>query len=231
MYQRQYCILIVDDEEMIRELLSDFFSEEGYRVLTAQNAEEAMHALGRKPDLVLLDINMPGTDGLTFCRQIRRFYQSPILFLTARGTDQDQIQGLRMGGDDYIMKPFHLDVLAQKVKTHLIREERSRDTCALGAGCRIQENLVIDYDKHLIYGAHYEIEFSKTEFEIIELLSLHPGQIFDKERIYESVRGFDGKGDSQVIKEHIRKIRQKLSAGKIEDPIKTVWGVGYTWEK
>ena len=77
-----------------------------------------MHALGRKPDLVLLDINMPGTDGLTFCRQIRRFYQSPILFLTARGTDQDQIQGLRMGGDDYIMKPFHLDVLAQKVKTH-----------------------------------------------------------------------------------------------------------------
>ena len=117
-------LLIVDDEADIRILLKEYLELEGYQVLVAANAKEAEKALAKEPDLILLDINMPGTDGLLWCEQIRNFLQIPILFLSARTEEEDKIKGFKAGGDDYILKPFSMEELSARIEAHLRREER-----------------------------------------------------------------------------------------------------------
>lgn len=216
-------VMIIDDEQMILDMLRDQFETEQYRVITAKSSEEALRKLNGQPDIILLDINMPGMDGLELCRIIRDHVTCPILFLTARIEEADCVAGLRAGGDDYIMKPFSLAELMARVEAHLRRENRIQQKISMrGFG-----DIVVDYAARTVSRNGQAIELSKVEFDIVELLSLHPGQVFNRETIYERVRGFDGTADNTVVKEHIRRIRNKIGSQHIE----TVWGCGYKWVK
>ena len=218
-----YTIMIIDDEQMILDMLCDQFELENYRVITAKNSEEALHKLAQQPDIILLDINMPGMNGLDLCRAIRDHVTCPILFLTARIEEADRVAGLQAGGDDYIMKPFSLAELTARVEAHLRRESRIQQKISV----RVFDDIMVDYAARAILRKDKIIELSKVEFDIVELLSLHPGQVFSREVIYERVRGFEGNADNAVVKEHIRRIRNKIGTQYIE----TVWGCGYKWKK
>lgn len=218
-------ILVVDDEKDIRKLLTDFFQLQGYQVYTARNGQEALDKISVNPDIILLDINMPQMDGMEVCKKIRNYVTCPILFLTARIQEQDQINGLMIGGDDYIMKPFAVRELGARVAAHLRREQRT----AAREDVRFQQNLVINYSSRQVLFQGKPINFTRTEFDLVEFLSLHKGQVFSRERIYELVWGYDSQGDSDIIMEHIRRIRMKLRKYTETSYIETVWGVGYKW--
>lgn len=220
-------ILIVDDEQSILDMLKLQLEFEGYSVLTAGNAKEALDKLSHSPELILLDIHMPGMNGLELCAAIRKFIDCPILFLTAKVSEQDKINGFMAGGDDYITKPFSVNELLARISAHLRREQRSHNKTK----GKFSEELIIDYSDRSLYIKGNRVDLSNKEFEIIRLLSANAGQVFDRESIYERIWGFDGNGDSSVIKEHIRKIRLKLGAFTEKAYITTVWGVGYKWEK
>lgn len=219
-------IMIIDDESDVIFLLRDFFTLNNYNVITAKSAEEATKKLNEEPDLILLDINMPGKNGIDFCKQIRSRTLCPIIFLTARTESDDVLAGLNVGGDDYITKPFNIRELLGRVQAHLRRERRSRE------GIDIKNNgLHIDYSGMTVTFNEKAIAFTKTEFEIIEFLSMNPGQVFDREKIYENVIGVNSDGDNTVITEHIRKIRKKFVDAGCDSYIETVWGIGYKWKK
>lgn len=218
-------ILLVDDEADIINLLRDYFEINGYEVLTAINGTEALKQAEKYPDLILLDINMPDMDGLKVCKLIRNSVSCPILFLSARVEDYDKISGFTAGGDDYIVKPFSIDELGARVSAHLRREERHQTKSKV----KFAGELVIDYTSRTVYCKDEQLQLAKKEFDIIELLSMNSGQVFDKERIYELVWGWDSDGDSSVVAEHIRRIRAKLSLVSAQTHIETVWGVGYKW--
>lgn len=217
-------ILLVDDEEAICNMVKLHFQTEGYLVYTALDSEEAVKALVNKPDLILLDINMPEVDGLEFCKKIRNHIDCPIIFLTSRITEQDKIVGLQTGGDDYITKPFSLGELTARVEAHLRREHRMRH-----GDSRMYGELFIDYAGRCVYYKEQVIPFSKKEFDIIEFLSSNTGQVFDREKIYERIWGYDAEGNSDILKEHIRRIRTKLAQVTEKNYIETVWGCGYKW--
>lgn len=221
-------ILVVDDEVMITELLSDHLGDEGYEVYAANSTDQALHLLPKNPDLIILDINMPGMDGLELCRNIREHVSCPILFVSARITEQDKINGLQYGGDDYITKPFSLKELSARVAAHLRRDERTRCSYApvLTSG-----ELLVNLSQRRVFYRDIEIEVSKKEFDLIEFLLTNAGLVFDRERMYERIWGYDAEGSADVIKEHIRKIRAKLHEATGEEYIETVWGVGYKWKR
>lgn len=220
-------ILIADDEADIVDMLKDYFEYNGYLVLTAFGGMEAVKKAEKHPDIILLDINMPDLDGLEVCMKIRDFISCPILFLTARVEDSDKVKGLCIGGDDYITKPFSIEELGARVAAHLRREHRKRENAKL----KFDTSLTIDYSERCLYFDASPIPLVKKEFDIVELLSQHPGQVFGKEQIYELVWSYDSEGDSSVIAEHIRRIRTKFNAAGMKEYIETVWGVGYKWKK
>lgn len=217
-------LLIVDDEQGIVDMMRSYFTPR-YDVLTAYSGSEALKKVSADPDLILLDINMPGMDGLDVCRQIRAYVSCPILFLTARIESSDKITGFGAGADDYIVKPFDLDELGARVEAHLRREQRRQNNAAV----RFFGDLSVDYSARTAEIHGEQISFSRREFDILELLSLHAGQVFDRERIYETVWGLDGDGNSDTVMEHVRKIRAKLGVYTSHGYIETVWGCGYKW--
>lgn len=202
----KYKILIIDDEEMILSMMEKCLGEE-FSVYTAENAKKALELLNVIPDIILLDINMPEMDGLELCQLIRGHISCPIIFLTARVTERDVIKGLSVGGDDYITKPFRMDELLARILAHLRREERK----GTAENLRFDEELIIDYNSRTVFYGKEQLDFSNKEFEIIRFLSQNAGMVFDRETIYEKLWGYNGEGDSIVVKEHIRKIRNKLS--------------------
>lgn len=220
-----YRILIVDDERAVVSLLKDYFEINDYEVMAAYRGAEAIELLSKKPDLILLDINMPDMDGIAVCKRIRDYVSCPILFLTARVEDCDKVKGFAVGGDDYISKPFSIDELGARVAAHIRRDHRNMQENSV----RFFGRLVIDYSAKTAEVEGKKISFAKKEFEILELLSLNQGQVFDKERIYERLWGYDAEGDSNVVAEHIRRIRTKLKTEGEEYHLETVWGMGYKW--
>jgi len=218
-------ILIVDDEKGIVIMLKNYFEMQGYLVHTAFDGNDALSQISCQPDIILLDITMPEMDGLTVCQRIREHIACPILFLTARIETSDKIKGFNVGADDYIVKPFDLDELGARVLAHLRRENRKQVQTTL----RFFGDISIDYSKREVKMGQEYISFSKKEFDIIELLSINAGQVFDRERIYDVVWGLGGEGNSDTIMEHIRKIRAKFIAVSTHNYIETVWGVGYKW--
>ena len=151
---------------------------------------------------------MPGMDGLEVCQRIRDYVSCPILFLTARIEDADKVKGFSVGGDDYIVKPFSLVELEARVKAHLRRETRH----SFNTQIKFIDDLTIDYAERCIFYKGNKISLAKKEFDIVELLSVNSGQVFDRERIYEKIWGYDSEGDSSVVAEHIRRIRTKIAA-------------------
>ena len=267
-------MLVVDDEVDIANMLAEYFRMEGYDVTCANSGAEALAAAsaGAAPDIMLLDVNMPGMDGFEVCRRVREHLSCPIIFLTARIEDVDQLDGFAAGADDYVMKPFSLEVLGRRVAAHMAREGRVRER---ENAVRFFRELTIDYGQRTVEvrpvtgepgdgtvegvgvekpgseGFHAKIsdalegsiaggasacpsrtyvDLTKLEFDIIALLSKRPGQVFDRDAIYERVWGWDAAGDPSQVREHVRRIRNKLAAaGVADDPIETVWGVGYKW--
>lgn len=222
-----YKILIIDDDAELLKMLKRYFEMRKYEIITAENGVEGLSKIKLKPDIILLDVNMPKIDGIQVCRRIRDKVACPVLFLTARVDEQDVVNGLSSGGDDYILKPFSLKELDARIQAHLKREARRKER----TNCCFQGELSIDYRaKTVQIGADY-LELTKLEYEIIEFLSMNPGMVFEKERIYEKVCGFDAEGDSRVITELVRRIRGKFRQYTKTEYIETVWGMGYRWTK
>lgn len=235
-------LLIVDDEPDIVAMLREFFCMEGHDVATAANGADAIaqvEAAERKEtapfDLILLDVNMPDMDGFETCRRIRQAVSCPIIFLTARVEDADQLDGFAAGGDDYVLKPFSLQVLGSRVQAHLTRE--TRRAAEPLARVRFEGGIAIDYGSRTVeVGGMSDgreprrLDFTRTEFDIVALLSKKPGRVYDRTFIYEQVWGWNADGDASIVREHIRRIRKKFAEAGLEaDPIETVWGVGYRW--
>lgn len=229
--RERHTILIVDDERAIASMLADYFSMEGYRTVTATSGEEALDRASGEIDVVLLDVNMPGMDGFEVCRRLREHMACPIIFLTARIEDVDQIDGFAAGADDYVLKPFSLEVLGRRVAAHLAREGRHRER---EQSVRFFRGVTVDYGERLVVGGsgsdERRVDLTRTEFDIVALLSKSPGRVFDRDLIYERVWGWDAVGDPSIVREHVRRVRKKLAAaGASQECIETVWGVGYRW--
>ena len=218
-------ILIVDDEKGVVDMLKSYFEMRSFQVYAAFNGMEALRFAAYNPDIVLLDINMPDMDGLAVCEKIRSYISCPILFLTARIETVDKIKGFQAGADDYIVKPFDIDELGARVEAHLRRESRKQEQSCF----RFFFDMAIDYSKREVKIEGKIIPLTRKEFEIVELFSVNAGQVFDRERIYELIWGLEGDGSSDVVMEHIRKIRNKFGAVSRYDYIETVWGMGYKW--
>lgn len=222
-------ILIVDDDLDILSLMEDALEDEGYMVMTAENADEALEKISLEPDIILLDVMMPYKDGFQLCMEIRNTVSCPIIFITAKTEENDIVKGLALGGDDYITKPFGIRELKARVLAHLRRENRGKQE--EDKNCIKFENIKIDLQGREIYYYEEKLHLTKREFDIVELLALNAGQVFSKERIYEKVWGYDAEGDSSTVSEHVKKARAKfLSVNKEFNCINTVWGVGYKWD-
>lgn len=222
-------ILIVDDEEGMVHFIRDALCAEGYSVMTASGGEQAITLARQQPDLIILDVMMPDKDGFEVCRTIRDVVSCPILFLSALQNEPDRIKGLALGGDDYIVKPFSIRELKMRIAAHLRREQRA-GTPGKKAVLRYGQ-LAIDIKGREVYFKETMISFTRTEFDIMELLALHPGIVFSRDQIYEKVWGYDAEGDSAGVAEHVKKIRAKLTGVCDHEYISTVWGVGYKWER
>ncbi|WP_028520751.1 response regulator transcription factor [Ruminococcus flavefaciens] len=222
-----YSILVADDEKDVVSLLKDFLELKGYCVYTANNGKQAIEQASKSPDLILLDVNMPEADGFEVCRRIRDHVSCPILFLTARIEDEDKIQGFAAGGDDYIIKPFSLEEIGARIAAHIRRDHRVNTS----NNVRFFGDVVVDYSNKTVSVGNEALDLANKEYRIIELLSMNTGQVFDKERIYEKIWGYDAEGDSSVIAEHIRRIRAKLGRYDEDRHLATVWGMGYKWIK
>ncbi|MCL2539664.1 MAG: response regulator transcription factor [Oscillospiraceae bacterium] len=220
-------VLIVDDEIDIVNMVKEFFFLRGYQTITATSGQEALKKVEAQPDIILLDINMPDIDGITVIKMIREHISCPILFLTASVEDADKIRGFAAGADDYIVKPFSLEELGARVAAHLRRELRRRSAAKLN----FDGDFVIDYSERAVFFKNKQIPLAKKEFDIVELLSQNTGQVFDKERIYERIWGYDSEGESTVVAEHIRRIRAKFAENGTRPYVQTVWGVGYKWAR
>lgn len=222
-----YKILIIDDDAELLKMLKKYFEMKKYEIITAENGLEGLNKIELQPDIILLDVNMPIIDGIEVCRRIRDKVACPILFLTARVEEQDVVNGLSSGGDDYVLKPFSLKELDARITAHLKREARRKERTE----CCFRGELSIDYRAKTVQIHTDYLEFTKLEYKIIEFLSMNPGMVFDKERIYEKVCGYDAEGDSRVITELIRRIRKKLQQYTETEYIQTIWGMGYRWIK
>ena len=225
----KYRIMVVDDSRVIYAEMKKMLEGSDIEIIGyCRSGEEALEQYGTmKPDLVTLDIVMPGMDGIEVCRRIRDMVSCPIIFLTAKVEEQDRVMGLLSGGDDYVLKPFSLKELDARIIAHLKREERLHRKKEQ----RFYGELVIDYASKCAHIKGNALELTKLEYEIIEFLSMNPEMVFDKERIYEKISGYDTEGDSRVVTELIRRIRNKIKRYTKHEYIETVWGMGYKWKK
>ena len=221
-----YKILIIDDDTELLKMLRKYFEIKKYEIITAANGKEGLNKINLQPDIIVLDINMPQMDGIEVCQRIRDKVACPILFLTAR-EEQDIVNGLSSGGDDYILKPFSLKELDARITAHLKRETRHKSRTK----CCFQGELSVDYRAKTVQIHTNYLELTRLEYEIIEFLTMNSGMVFDKDRIYEKVCGYDAEGDSRVITELIRRIRKKFQQYTETEYIETVWGMGYRWIK
>lgn len=226
-------ILIVDDEIDLVSLLEKHLNKKGHEVLTAYDGQRGIELARENPDLIILDIMMPKIDGFEVCRAIRNSVSCPILFLSARQSEIDKIKGFSLGGDDYITKPFGIRELMARIEANLRREERTQFINAKNKRTKFHfGELVLDILGKNVNIRNMKISLTKTEYEIIEFLALHAGQVFTKEQVYEQVWGYDGTGDNTTVVERIKRIRSKIAE---VDPdtqyISTVWGIGYKWNK
>lgn len=217
-------ILAIDDEEGILSIIKNALAKEGHIVTTISNPANFPNDQYIKYDLILLDVMMPEIDGFSLCKEIRNLVDCPIIFLTAKTMEQDIVMGLSIGGDDYISKPFGIGELRARVAAHLRREHREKQNAFSISDVKF--NIAA---KESYYNEEL-IPFTKSEYSICEYLAINHGQVFSKERIYESIFGFDGSSDTSAIVEHIKNIRSKLKKIGIT-PIETVWGIGYKWKE
>lgn len=226
-------ILIIDDEKELVMLLADELKSRGHQVLSAYNGEMGIELARKQPDLIILDIMMPKTDGFKVCHVIRDDVLCPIIFLSAMQSEADKIKGLNLGGDDYIVKPFGLKELLAKIEANLRREKRSQYINEENKRKKLYfQKLSIDIKERSVKIDNNDVLLTKLEYNIVELLALHAGQTFSREQIYERIWGYDSDGDSTTVVEHVKKIRAKFAEIELDtEYISTVWGIGYKWNR
>jgi phosphate regulon transcriptional regulator PhoB len=223
-------ILIVDDEKTLVKALKFNLEKEGFRVEEAFDGEEALQkVLEASPDIVVLDLMLPGLDGFEVCRQIRKKQEIPIIMLTARGDDIDKVLGLELGADDYMTKPFNPRELVARIKAILrrsgAREEGLKKHIHTG-------NLQIDLLQHRVRAGDKEIDLTSKEFALLSFLAANAGRVYSREQLLEQVWGYNYYGDARTVDVHIRHLREKIEAepGNPELII-TVWGTGYKFRE
>jgi two-component system alkaline phosphatase synthesis response regulator PhoP len=221
-------ILLVDDEKDIVEFLEYNLNQEGFEVITAYDGNEALQKLPEKPDMVILDIMMPNIDGFEVCKRIREnkaYSEIPVIFLTAKGAEADEIKGLELGASDFIIKPISPKKLIARVNSNLRKTFKDEKTFPV----KIQSGpLEIDREKYVVYIDGSETVFPRKEFELLYFLANNPGKVFSRDNLLRTVWGADVYVVDRTVDVHIRKIREKLD--KFSDLIETIKGVGYRFK-
>ena len=220
-------LLVVDDEPNILELLSVSLRFAGFEVATATNGIDALaRAREFAPELVVLDVMLPGLDGFEVARQLRGAGdQVPVLFLTAKDATEDRVQGLTLGGDDYVTKPFSLEEVVARIRA-VLRRTRDRAAAQPGAAQLAYADLVLDDDTHEVWKAGVEVELSPTEFNLLRYLLQNPGRVLSKRQILEHVWHYDFGGDGNVVESYVSYLRKKVDSAQPR-LLHTVRGVGY----
>ncbi len=221
----KYKILVVDDESRMRKLVSDFLVKNQYQVLEAADGEEALDVFFRENDiaLVILDVMMPRMDGWQVCKEIRAESKVPIIMLTAKNDERDELQGFELGVDEYISKPFSPKILVARVGAILRRTVQASAEAKLEAG-----GIVVDKSAHIVTIDGREVDLSFKEFELLVYFIENKGIALSREKILNSVWNYDYFGDARTIDTHVKKLRSKL--GSRGELIKTIWGLGYKLE-
>ncbi|MGI6081099.1 MAG: response regulator transcription factor [Candidatus Avilachnospira sp.] len=217
-------VLIVDDEERMRKLVNDFLTAKGFKVLEAADGEEAIDLFCAEKDiaLILLDVMMPKMNGWEVLKAIRKISKVPIIMLTARGEEQDELQGFKLGVDEYITKPFSPKILTARVDAILRRTGRSKSDVTEAAG------ITIDKTAHEVRVDGKTVDLSYKEFELLDYFIQNKGIALSRENILNNVWDYDYFGDARTIDTHVKKLRAKL--GPSGEAIKTIWGMGYKFE-
>lgn len=218
-------ILVVDDESRMRKLVRDFLEREGFAVIEAGDGQEAVEIFYENKEiaLIILDVMMPHMDGWETCREIRKDSKVPIIMLTARSEERDELQGFELGVDEYISKPFSPKILVARVEAIL------RRTNAISQDKLLQVNgIEIDKSAHIVRIDGKEIELSFKEFELLTYFLENQGIALSREKILNNVWNYDYFGDARTIDTHVKKLRSKM--GEKGDCIKTIWGIGYKFE-
>ena len=220
-------ILVVEDEATIREVIRRYLEREGYQVREAADGYAALDILAEaQPDLIVMDLMLPGIDGLTLTRQLRQRSRVPIIMLTARGDTSDRIRGLDLGADDYLPKPFSPRELVSRIQAVL-----RRGAPAEPARLRFGE-VAMDLDTRTVTRGSRNVRLTAREFDLLWFLASHPGQVFTRERLLDNVWGADFAGDPSTVTVHIRHLREKIEPDPGEPQhLITVWGVGYRLER
>ena len=218
-------ILVVDDEARMRKLVQDFLVKAGYVVLEAQDGNEAMEVFYANKDisLLILDVMMPHMDGWEVCREVRSSSQIPIIMLTARSDERDELQGFELGVDEYISKPFSPKILVARVEAILRRSLGQNEEAKLEEG-----GIVLDKAAHVVTINGEPVELSYKEFELLAYFMENRGIALSREKILNSVWNYDYFGDARTIDTHVKKLRSKM--GEKGEMIKTIWGMGYKFE-
>lgn len=221
----RYKILVVDDESRMRKLVSDFLVKSQYQVVEAENGQEALDIFFAENDidLVILDVMMPKMDGWQVCREIRETSKVPIIMLTAKSDERDELLGFELGVDEYISKPFSPKILVARVGAILRRTVQASAETKLEAG-----GIVVDKSAHIVTIDGQEVELSFKEFELLVYFMENQGIALSREKILNSVWNYDYFGDARTIDTHVKKLRSKL--GRRGEMIKTIWGLGYKLE-
>lgn len=218
-------ILVVDDESRMRKLVKDFLEREGHIIIEAADGMEAMDIFYENKDiaLIILDVMMPRMDGWQVCREVRALSQGPIIMLTARGEERDELQGFELGVDEYISKPFSPKILVARVNAILKRGRAADSEDLIDAG-----GIVIDKAAHLVKIDDVPIDLSVKEFELLTYFVENQKMALSREKILNNVWDYDYFGDVRTIDTHVKKLRSKL--GEKGNYIKTIWGMGYKFE-
>ena len=217
-------VLMVDDEARMRKLVKDFLAIKGYRVIEAEDGEQAVDIFFKEKDigLVILDVMMPKMDGWEVCRTLRRYSQVPIIMLTARSEERDEILGFELGVDEYISKPFSPKILVARIEAILRRGNAGTGEILEAAGIRV------DKDAHEASVDGQPVDLSNKEFELLIYFMENQGMALSREKILNNVWNYDYFGDARTIDTHVKKLRSKL--GEKGEFIKTIWGMGYKFE-
>lgn len=217
-------MLVVDDEARMRKLVRDFLSVKGFQVLEAEDGEQAVEMFFAQKDisLILLDVMMPKMDGWEVLRSVRQYSQVPIIMLTARGEERDELQGFKLGVDEYISKPFSPKILVARVEA-ILRRSRGSSTDVTEAG-----GIRVDKSAHQVTIDGQVIDLSYKEFELLTYFMENQGLALSREKILNNVWNYDYFGDARTIDTHVKKLRSKM--GQKGDYIKTIWGMGYKFE-
>ncbi len=219
-------ILVVDDESRMRKLVRDFLVKSNFEVLEAGDGEEAVSIFFKEKDiaLIVLDVMMPKMDGWQVCREIRNYSKVPIIMLTARGDERDELQGFQLGVDEYISKPFSPKILVARIEAILRRTNQLSSEDKLSCG-----GIEVDKAAHQVTIDGKEIDLSFKEFELLTYFMENKGIALSREKILNNVWNYDYFGDARTIDTHVKKLRSKL--GDKGDMIKTIWGMGYKFEE